>query len=162
MQARTGYSTLQIGLHWLVAALVLFQLVFGESMTTVVDATADGHPAPAFDQLMASAHFWIGISILALVLLRLTVRLVQGAPAAPTDNTLMALAARATHWLFYALLFAVPVTGLLALYVNDAFGDIHALGKPVFITFIALHATAALFHQFVLKDGTLRRMLASN
>jgi cytochrome b561 len=71
----------------------------------------------------------------------------------------MTYAAKASHWLFYILLVAVPATGLLAIYVSDEFGDIHKLAKPAFIALIALHAVAALFHQFVLKDGTLKRML---
>jgi cytochrome b561 len=32
--------------------------------------------------------------------------------------------------------------------------------KPAFIILIAIHALAALYHQFWLKDGTLKRMLA--
>lgn len=53
----------------------------------------------------------------------------------------------------------VPVSGLVTLYVNDEIGDIHSLSKPVFIVLILVHAAAALYHQFVVKDGTLRRML---
>ncbi|MGV8939223.1 MAG: cytochrome b [Allorhizobium sp.] len=161
MNARqaTGYSGLQIGLHWLVALLVLFQLVFGESMTNVVDAAEEGTVASATDQFLASSHYWVGISVLALVALRFIVRLATGAPEPRTDSRLVALAASATHWLFYFLLVAVPVSGLLAIYVSDDFGDIHTLGKPAFIVLIVLHAAAALFHQFFLKDGTLRRML---
>jgi cytochrome b561 len=53
----------------------------------------------------------------------------------------------------------VPISGLVALYINDEVGDIHSLAKPVFIVLIAAHAAAALYHQFIVKDGTLRRML---
>ncbi len=45
--ASARYSTLQIALHWLIAAAVLFQLVFGESMTNVVDAAEEGRRSPA-------------------------------------------------------------------------------------------------------------------
>jgi cytochrome b561 len=61
--------------------------------------------------------------------------------------------------LFYALLVAVPVTGLLGYYFEGPYGDIHSWAKPVFIGLIAIHAAAALFHQFWLKDGTLTRIL---
>jgi cytochrome b561 len=54
---------------------------------------------------------------------------------------------------------AVPVSGLLALYVWNWMGDIHALAKPVFIVLICIHAGAALFHHFILKDAMLARML---
>ena len=155
-----SYSKLQIALHWLIAALVVFQLLFGESMTATVDALADGgQPSPA-DQTFASLHYWIGLSILVLALFRLGLRATSGAPASdPATPRWMRLAAKATHWAFYALLFAAPLTGLLAYYLWDWMGDVHALAKPVFIAFIGIHALAALFHHFVLRDATLRRMI---
>ena len=160
VQKPAGYSSIQIGLHWLIAALVLFQLLFGESMVAATDAAEEGQVLGSTDAVLATAHYWVGISILVLVAIRFAVRLRQGAPAAADDNPLLALAAKATHWLFYALLVIVPVTGLLTVYVNPEIGEIHQLAKPAFIILIILHAGAALFHQFVLRDGTLMRMLA--
>jgi len=156
---KTGYSALQIALHWGVALLVLFQLIFGESMTTVVDAAEEGNVVSSLDQTLANAHYWVGISILVLVFLRLAVRLVQGAPAAKGPKNWMTVAAGAAHLAFYVLLAVVPVTGLLAIYMSDEYADIHELAKPAFIVLIAAHAGAALFHHFVLKDGILKRML---
>ncbi|MDW5317574.1 cytochrome b [Rhizobium sp. PL01] len=155
-----GYSGLQITLHWLIAALVAVQLIFGESMTASVDAMAEGGAASPFDQTIASLHYWFGTAILVLVVLRLFVRLTHGAPSSPDGIPgWMSFASRITHWIFYALLIAVPVTGLLGFYTDGPFGDIHAWAKPVFIGLIALHAGAALFHQFWLKDGLLKAML---
>ncbi|MBZ9678794.1 cytochrome b [Mesorhizobium sp. ES1-1] len=155
-----GYSSYQIGLHWIIAALVLFQLFFGESMTTVRDAAEEGAAVSPTDQTLASAHYWVGLSILALVLIRLVVRLASGAPQpARSGPSWMQTAALASHHLFYVLLVATPIIGLLAFYFGDPWGDIHSLNKPVFIVLIAIHALAALFHQFWLRDGTLRRML---
>lgn len=158
----TGYSGLQISLHWAIAALVTFQLIFGESMTTVVDATEEGTTAPVFDTVIATAHYWAGLAILALVLTRLMLRIWRGVPpkteATPSWMGLMALA---LHWVFYALLLAMPIVGLLALYVSPDFGNIHALGKPVFIVLIGLHVVAALFHQLMFKDATLRRIFVA-
>jgi cytochrome b561 len=154
-----GYSSLQIVLHWLIAALVLFQLVFGESMVAATEAAEEGEAIAGTDAVLATAHYWVGLSVLLLVALRFAVRLRQGAPAPLDEKPLLVLAARATHWLFYALLVVVPVTGLLAVYVNPEVGEIHQLAKPAFIILIVLHAGAALFHHFVLRDATLRRML---
>jgi cytochrome b561 len=157
---KSGYSSLQIGLHWTMATLVLFQLVFGENMTTYVDAATDGRQLPSYEQSMGSAHYWVGLSILGLVFVRLAARLFVGAPDAESTMTnWMARASRATHVLFYCLLVAVPASGLLALYVWNWMGDIHALAKPVFIVLICIHAGAALFHHFILKDAVLARML---
>lgn len=160
MRQTTAYSTAQIGLHWLIAALVLFQLLFGDSMTALVEATEEGTTASPTDVLMSGFHFWFGAAILILALIRLGLRLWQGAPPPlATTSPLMALAARVLHWLFYALLIVVPVLGLLAYYLGDPFGELHAIAKPAFIILIVIHAGAALIHQFFLKDGTLMRML---
>lgn len=161
MTETTGYSRLQVSLHWVIAALVLFQLLFGESMAEAIEAAEEGEKVSGSDLFLSGAHYWVGIAILVLVTIRLGIRLWQGAPAAtaPGEASWMDRAATAMHWLFYALLFAVPVSGLAAIYVSDEIGDLHALAKPVFIVLILAHAGAALYHQFVLKDGTLRRML---
>ncbi len=157
-QGASGYAPIQIGLHWLIAALVLFQLVFSQSMQTAVDAAEEGTQVETADAALAVAHYWAGISILLLVALRLAIRLRYGVPPA-AGNPILAFAARATHWMFYILLVAVPVSGLLTFYVYPSLDEMHRLSRPAFIILIALHAGAALFHHFVLRDGTLRRML---
>jgi cytochrome b561 len=158
--SNSGYSALQIALHWTIAALVLFQLLFGESMTTAVDAAADGQSLPWLDQTMASAHYWVGLAVLALATIRIGARLFVGAPGGePSAPWWMVLASRITHVAFYGLLLATPTTGLLSYYVWDWMGDVHAFAKPAFIILIGIHAAAALFHHFVLKDRVLRKML---
>lgn len=161
METKPGYSAIQIGLHWVIAALVLFQIFFGESMTAVVDAAEEGQQVSPTDQALGSAHFWVGIAILALVALRLAIRFVSGAPKPASDGPgWMQTAARVSHGLFYLLLLATPIVGLLAFYVGDPWGDIHSMNKPAFIILIAIHFVASLYHQLWLKDGTLTRMLS--
>ena len=154
-----GYSAAQISLHWLIAALVIFQLLLGDSMTHVVRAPIRDRVVSSFDASMGTAHYWVGIAILALVCLRLALRLLVGTPNPAGGPAPLVLLARIAHWTFYVLLVAVPITGLLAYYQLGPFGGIHSLAKPIFIILIGLHAAAALFHQFFLKDGTLLRML---
>ncbi len=159
-QTKTGYSTLQIALHWGIAAIVVFQLSLGDSMTAYVDGIAENTAVSPFDTNVATLHYYAGISILLLVAVRLAVRFYSGVPAAPdTSTSWMVLAAKASHGLFYALLVAVPVTGLLGYYTEGPFGDIHSWARPVFIGLIAIHASAALFHQFWLKDNTFTRII---
>ncbi len=80
-----GYRGIQIGLHWLIAVLVLVQLVFGESMTAYVDAVGEGRPLTSLEATLGSVHYWVGMAVLALVIVRLGVRLYYGAP--PIDVT---------------------------------------------------------------------------
>ena len=154
-----GYSNLQIGLHWLIAALVLVQLVFGESMTEFVEAAEEGEPVSALDANLAGVHYYFGIAILALVAVRLALRFGRGAPPAPDANRALELAGRISHWLFYALLVLTPSTGLLGYYYGDPYGEWHTYAKPVFIGLISLHVAASLYHQFWRKDGLLMRMV---
>lgn len=154
---RQGYSGPQILLHWTIALLILFQLIFGESMGDVERAIRRGTEPPASDLFLADAHYWVGVAVLVLVALRLALRLFQGTPA-PIGQGLAVRGARIVHGVFYLLLIAVPVTGLLAVYVSEEIGEVHEIGKPLFIAFIIIHALGALFHHFWLKDDTLRRM----
>lgn len=95
--AKLGYSSIQIALHWSVAALVLFQLVFGESMVAATDAAETGEALSAKDAVLASAHYGVGISVLILVALRLGLRLRSGAVVSAERNVVLAWLAKATR-----------------------------------------------------------------
>lgn len=153
-----GYTRVQLILHWLIAALVILQLVFRESIGEALEATERGTVAPADVRLLADLHYWGGIAILALMALRLWYRAFQGAPPVLQQGWI-AFAGRASHLAFYIVLLLMPVSGLLAFYSGDPYGEIHEVGKPVLIVLISLHTAAAFYHQFWLKDGTLRRIL---
>jgi len=157
--ALRGYSVYQIGLHWLIAALVFVQLIFGESMTEVIEAAEEGQVPSGFDSTFAWIHYYFGIAILVLVAVRLALRLKNGAPPPPASSGMIELAGKVSHWLFYVLLVGVPITGLLGYYYGDPYGELHTYAKPVFIGLIALHVAASLYHQFWQKDGLLMRML---
>jgi cytochrome b561 len=154
-----GYTVYQIGLHWLIAALVFAQLIFGESMGEAIEAAENGETVSAPDAYLAGMHYYFGIAVLALVAVRLALRLRNGAPPPPLSSGAIELAGKISHWLFYALLVIVPVMGLLGYYFGDPYGELHTYAKPVFIGLIALHVAATVYHQFRLKDGLLMRML---
>lgn len=158
--AARGYTATQIALHWLIVLLVFFQLVFGESMSTVFRSTLRQRPIDPGDASLATAHIWVGFAVLLLALIRLALRLKAGAPPPPEgESPALVLVARLTHALFYLLLIVVPLSGIVAYYWLPAIGEIHELGKPAFIVLIILHVAAALWHQFFLRDGLLMRML---
>jgi cytochrome b561 len=151
-----SYTFGQIVLHWSIAALVVWQLVFGEEMEAL-EHRADADPTELF---LANSHLWVGFAILALVALRIVLRIVNGAPPPVESGRAAAIIARVAHAAFYVLLVAVPVTGILDYYFQLPTGELHELGKPLFIVLIALHVAATLWHQFIRHDGTLRRMIA--
>jgi cytochrome b561 len=150
-----SYTLGQIVLHWSIAALVIWQLIFGEEMEALE------HPADvdSTELFLANSHLFVGFAILGLVALRIVLRVVNGAPLPVETGRVAAILARVSHAAFYVLLVAVPVTGILDYYFHLPTGGLHELGKPLFILLIALHVAATLWHQFIRHDGTLRRMV---
>lgn len=100
------YGAVSILLHWSVAALILVQIGLGWYMNEVLP---DHTPAQA---QVEAIHISLGLTILLLVLIRLGVRLVQPAPALPSEMaTWERVLARLSHILFYLLMLAMPLTG---------------------------------------------------
>ena len=152
-----GYSATQIALHWLVAALILFQLIFADAMGSAWRAVQRGI-APEMNPAVW-AHILAGIAVLIFALWRLKLRATRGAPPAPAGSALMMNAAKWGHWALYAVMLLTPITGLVAWYggVAEA-AEVHELFKPVIILLVAGHVLAALYHHFIRKDGLLLRM----
>ena len=157
-----SYSRAQIALHWAIALLVFFQLIFGESIADYGHALRDGETPDTVTFIMGNAHIWVGVAILVLMLARIALRLSQGAPALIPGPKLQETVAKVIHGLFYLLLIAAPLTGLAAWFLKiRPAGEVHELMKPVFIVLIVLHIVGALWHKFVLKDATMQRMVSS-
>lgn len=158
MAALKGYSFTQIRLHWVVAALIVFQLIFGEAMGAAWRAVSQG-TEPVMSN-MVWAHIIAGIAVLALVAWRVGLRLSRGVPEVPhSDNALMMKAATWGHLALYAVMIAAPLSGMAAWFVGvAAAAEVHELFKPVLILLVLGHVVAALYHQFWLKDGLLLRM----
>ena len=174
IQTRSSYSAVSMTLHWVIAALVIGQILL----------------VSAADQEGPNAGLWMtmhksgGISILLLTLFRLGWRLKHPAiPLPVTTPRWQRLAARTTHILFYVVLLVMPLTGWLASSAADRaiewYGlfnwpllpigggrqtaglmmEIHgAVVKSLYIL-IALHIAGALKHYFIDRDNVLQRML---
>lgn len=158
-----GYSTLQIALHWIIALLVVFQVIFGEDIGPAFRAYLRGAEPAAGDVTAANIHVYVGIAIFVLALIRLAVRITRGVPEAPAgESTVQKWISAATHVVLYGIILGMPITGGIAWYMGvEAAGSIHEIGKPVIILFVALHTIGALYQHFVVKSDVLTRMLRS-
>lgn len=175
MNAAQRYSAPAVALHWIVAALILFNLGFG---LYAVDL-----PLSARKLRLFSYHKWIGVTVLLLAAARLWWRLGHAPPAPPASMTPReARLAGATHTLLYVLFFAGPLTGWLfssaagfqTVYLSvlpipdllpkdkalaDFFRLAHRSINYTMAAVIALHVLAALKHHFLDRDDVLLRML---
>lgn len=158
MPQAKGYTTAQIGLHWVVAVLILLQYLFDESIGEAWDALREGQEA-AFDPLVP-LHVFGGLLIGLLVVWRLALRMRHGAPAAPEgEPPQLQIAAKLTHGLLYVLMLGMPLSGALAWFGGvEPAAEAHEVMKTLLLVLVLLHIAGALYHQFVLKTNLLARM----
>ncbi|CAO1649017.1 cytochrome b [Parasphingorhabdus sp. NYA22] len=169
------YSAFSIFLHW--AMLLLITAVYSCILLR------ENYPKGSdFREGLKSWHFMLGLSVLLLVIIRIIARfLTTKPPIKPEPPAWQMLVAKGTHLALYTFMLAMPVAGWLILSTADKsipfFGlELFPLAGPdkalssqikewhetfgtVGYYLIGLHAFAALFHHYVVKDNTLRRML---
>jgi cytochrome b561 len=170
------YTLTAIVLHWLVAILIVGAFTLGLVMTDIPGIS----PAKL---RYYSWHKWAGVTVLLLAALRLLWRLKNRPPAFPDAMPRWQRgAAHGLHHLLYVFILAVPLSGyfytlaagfpvvwfgLVELPVliakNPALAEtlkpVHYWLNMAMAAVVALHVLAALKHQFVDRDDTLRRML---
>ena len=174
MQQR--YTITAIVFHWLIALLIVGAFIMGLVMTDIPGITPT-------KLKYYSWHKWAGVTVLALAALRLLWRLTHRAPAYPAGMPAWQKgAAHGLHGVLYLLMFAVPLSGYL--YTLSAGIPVVYFGLfelPILIAAdpalklvlkgvhywlnmglaacVAVHLAAALKHQFIDRDGVLKRML---
>jgi cytochrome b561 len=155
MAERSGYSRLQIGLHWLIAILIVAAFVSHDGAVAAIDARDQGLAMPGF-----VPHVAFGMAVLLLVVVRVLVRLSRGAPPAPgVPGSLGVRAAEWGHRLIYLMMIAVPLGGIATFFLGLDVGEMHGLAGQAMMIIVLGHALMALYHQYVLRDGLLRRMM---
>lgn len=181
------YTGVAIALHWVIALLILADLVIGIDFP---------HPAPGqlySPKPLLPVHVTIGISVLILTLVRIAWRIGhKPPPLSPHTPRWEALAAKATHWAFYGLMLAMPLTGWLVLSahknskpidmvfklpwpkmpglvnlsaetlkgLHDGAVVVHGLlSQQLLLAMLALHVGAVIKHHLFDKDPILKTML---
>lgn len=168
------FGLVAILLHWIMAVLMIGLLILGIYMVNL--------PISLEKLRLYGWHKEYGLLVLMLFTLRISWRL---ANITPTLSLPLweKMAARAVHWAFYLLMFAMPMTGwvitssaglpasFFGLFVLPdivspsehtrlLFEEIHECLGYGLIILIILHLSAALKHHFINKDDILRRMIS--
>ena len=179
----TRYGAVGQTLHWVIVALIITQYVLA-SLAEEAGAAKAAHPAAALVQFQWLArHKSFGLTIFALAIVRLLWRWFSPPPALPvTMPHWQVVAAKLSHYAFYVLLFAMPLSGLVmsaaSNYPVSYFGlftlpdlvapdeglkhlmeTVHETMFWILVALASLHVAAALKHHFVDHDDVLRRML---
>ena len=168
------YNPVSRALHWIIVALVATQFAVAWSMPEVGRGTL---PVG-----LIAWHISIGTTVLAFMLVRLVWRMTHRVPPAPSDlSRRLQLVSRATHFLLYGLLIALPFGGWANASARGwpvklfgaiplpplspqgsawgmAAGDIHMTAATALLLLIGLHLAGNAYHAFILNDDTIQRM----
>jgi cytochrome b561 len=154
----TGYTLLQVILHWLVAALVVVQYLTGGSVERTHHAVHLRLAPDPSDLLQHAVHNWSGIAVGCLMAARLCLRWRQsGLSLRVSGGDLRDHAARALHLGFYAALIGQAALGYTASYLTFSVAPLHVLGSKVILAMLGLHIAAAALHA-ARRDGVVARM----
>jgi cytochrome b561 len=170
----TNYDNVAIALHWTTALLVIVQFALAETWDWFAKPTQEG---------MQSLHVSLGVLLAAVIVARLIWRLIPGHQMSSLEAGWVKLASKGVHYLLYGLLvvqvglgfgwrwaqgnpvgffglFGIPGPyGALDKATRHTFHDLHDKVGWAIIILAGLHALAALYHHYVLKDRVLKRML---
>src|SRR5271163_2916566 len=173
--SRERYTAVAQTFHWVIAALIVVQFVLANLQEDL--------PIGAHKLALLARHKSFGMTVLMLAVLRLLWRLGNPPPALPAEmRPIEQRLARATHFAFYVLLFAMPLTGWLMssaknysvswfglftwpnlIAKNETAFDLlrstHHLLSDALLAIAILHILAALKHHFWNKDDVLIRMV---
>ncbi|MFC0322559.1 cytochrome b [Gallibacterium melopsittaci] len=170
------YPRIQIFLHWF--SLLLIGLTYINIHLHDLDLTFDWY------DLMMDTHYTLGILVWLTVLFRLIIRhiyLKRTPEILPTPPIWQTKLAHYVHLALYLLFILIPIFGSLTVLNKGVdvtfFGypmltgftansetahfikEIHEALTNIALAFISLHAIAALYHHYIVKDNTLLRMI---
>jgi Ca2+-transporting ATPase len=169
------YGSLSIGLHW-------FMLLLLVAVYACIELRGFFPKGSEPREALKTWHYMLGLSVFVLVWLRLLSNMTGHFPRIePEPPRWQKLSARLMHVALYALMIFMPLAGWLMLSAEgkpipffglhlpaliseskntaDLIKEIHITAGTVGYFLIGLHALAALFHHYVMRDNTLRRML---
>ena len=164
-----SYDRTTISLHWLTAFCVVVLWTIGQ--------TADWIPDGPVNTDVWSVHVVLGFCLVAIYAYRVIWRATQGRRLPPADSGALNVVAKGNHYAMYAVLAVVLALGVTNAFVRgynlfDLFSlpqignkdlrhvitDWHGLAANILLALAAIHAVAALIHQYVWRDGLLNRM----
>jgi len=171
----TSYDGFEIALHWVTVTLVATLYGLAQVWSFIQRGT------PSRLELQ-SIHVSLGMCLAVILALRILWRVGPGRRLPPAASGIAQIASELVHCALYVLLVSVVVLGFCFRWAQHVplswfgcfvirspypfsqgqqglIGDMHYWAATAIVILTIGHACAALFHQYVLHDGVLRRML---
>jgi len=169
------YGPLSIGLHW--GMLLLLVAVYAcIELREIFPKNSDPR------ETLKSLHFMLGLSVFVLVWIRLVEHMTDPTPRIhPAPPGWQQILGKGMHVALYAFMIGMPLLGWVLLSAEgkpipffglhlpaliaenktlaESVKEIHETGGTVGYFLIGLHAAAALYHHYFMRDNTLVRML---
>lgn len=191
----TRYTKTAIILHWLITIGIFFMFALGWFMHEI---PRDAPKQMVFDLFDLGVYTWqlaeevsprtfyynlhksVGVTLLALIVLRVIWRFTHKPPAMLTSyKAWERKLATAAHHLLYLLMIAMPLSGLIMAInskygimwfgidlikgldnkdLREAFKEVHESVGALLLLVIILHIVGAIKHKVIDKDSTMERM----
>ena len=195
-QPTTSYTKTAKVLHWLIAIGIFGMFALGWFMS---ELPKESPKQMAYDLFNLGIYTWnlteeisprtfyfnlhksIGVTIFALILIRILWRITHRPPALLASyKAWESKLASGAHHLLYLLMVALPLSGIImAIYskygikwfgielikgldnkdMRELFYEAHEIIGLIILLVIIVHIIGALKHKFIDKDDTLKRML---
>ncbi len=166
----TRYGNVIVTIHWLSALLIIGLIATGFRAAGIEDTEAKA----------AVLQIHIPLAIITLVLTVFRIGWWWFADKKPPSLSMPVWqdrASRAVHLLFYIVILGMVASGVGMMLLSGAGPSIfgtdagalpdfwefkprypHGIGARIIVLLAVFHAGAALYHQFIKRDGLLRRM----
>ena len=168
------YPKLQILIHWLMFLLIAVAAISIEVREAIPKGTD-------LRSELKNLHIFIGQLVLIFLFVRVIARLSFKQPLPESKIDWQVTLMKLVHVALYVLMLAIPITGILLLQagakevsflgyvlpeiispdreIKKIIKEIHELLSNSLYLLVALHVAASLWHHYVIRDGSLKRML---
>jgi len=172
LNSENQYGLFSIAFHWAMALIILATFILGKNLE---------HNYQYYDDVL-KFHNSFGILIFILAIFRISWRWMNIKPGATDSKKILMKIATLVHIFFYIIFFILPITGYLLTNlqgdtvsffnyhlpdileknreIKRLFSEVHETIGNVLIIILILHVLGALFHHYILKDNTLKRIIS--
>jgi len=171
-----AYGSFAKFLHWSIVLLIIPQYFLAEAAEEVADGSLE-------QASILGWHKSLGMLVLLLAVVRIAWKVMNRPHPSPIGDVVwQRKAAAAAHGILYLLILLQPLSGWILVSsaggsvslfdwvtfpaivgenhdLHETFEEVHEVLFNAMLVVAVVHVAAAVYHHWILKDNTLRRML---